>query len=52
LKLIDALVDPNEARFGDEDLRAIIDRLRAADPQIAKIAAFRAWNDRLRAQQV
>jgi hypothetical protein len=45
------LVDPNEAWFGDEDLSAIVERIRRADPQIATLAAFRTCSDRVRTRQ-
>ena len=51
IRLIDALIDPNQARFGDDDLTAIVERARRADPDIVNLAAFRIWSDRVRAQQ-
>lgn len=52
LNLIDAIVDPNEPRVGDNDLRAILDRARAADADIADSVVFRVWNERLRVQNM
>ena len=52
LDLINAIVAPNGLHFGDNDLRAILDRARAADAEIADTVVFRTWNDRLRVQNL
>ncbi|WP_404294562.1 hypothetical protein ACD578_29805 (plasmid) [Microvirga sp. RSM25] len=52
LDLIDALVDPNQPRFGENDLRSIIERVRDAEAVIAESAIFRIWNERLRIQNL
>ncbi len=52
LDLIDAVVDPNQPRFGENDLRSIIERVRDAEAVIAESAIFRIWNERLRIQNL
>jgi len=47
IALLEAIVDPNQVWFAAE-LREILDRARAADPDLANLNAYRTLDERLR----
>ncbi len=51
LDLVDKLVDRERVGLNHTDLRVIFARLRDADDQINRLAAFRTWNERLQARR-